>query len=176
MKLPGIRGIDSYKIIRKNFDVPGRLLIYHRDSLENRKKLAASPDGIAIVRDRQTTFGMADSFYSSVFHQHTRAFYDTVSNQGRGDSYFGCWLGSLVGKLGFNETAYEGYVPINHGGDSTSISAAITFEVIAKSLISKGLFTQEQCDKILQLYRIRLSITLEQRCFPLGEESPVKSN
>jgi hypothetical protein len=59
----------------------------------------------------------------------------------------------LVGKLGFNDTTYEGYVPINRGCDSTSASAAITFEVIAKSLISRGAFTQEECDKILQLYK-----------------------
>jgi hypothetical protein len=67
MKLPGIRGVDSYKIIKKNFEVPDRLLIYHGDSLENRKKRAVSPDGIAIVRDRQITFGMVEQFYSSIY-------------------------------------------------------------------------------------------------------------
>jgi hypothetical protein len=67
MKLPGVKGINSYKIIRKNFEVPGHLHIYHRDNLENRKKTAISPDGIAIVRDRQTTFGMVEQFYSNVY-------------------------------------------------------------------------------------------------------------
>jgi hypothetical protein len=67
MKLPGIRGIDSYKIIKKNFEVPSRLVIYHRDNLENCKKTAVSQEGIAITRDREITFGMVEAFYVSVY-------------------------------------------------------------------------------------------------------------
>jgi hypothetical protein len=67
MKLPGVRGIDSYKIIRKNFETPARLLIYHSDNLESRKKRAVSADGVAIVRDRQITFGRVENFFSNTY-------------------------------------------------------------------------------------------------------------
>jgi hypothetical protein len=67
IKLQGVRGVDSYRIISPNFKVPGRLMIYHRDNLESRKKTAMSQDGMAIVRDRQITFGMIETFFSSVY-------------------------------------------------------------------------------------------------------------
>jgi hypothetical protein len=67
VKLPGIREIDTYKIVRKNFELPGRLIIYHGDNLENRKKRAVNPDAIATARDRQITFGMIETFFLSLY-------------------------------------------------------------------------------------------------------------
>jgi hypothetical protein len=67
MKLPGMRGIDEYKIIKKNFELPSRLLIYHSDNLENRQKRAASRDAVATARDRQITFGMVEHFFLSTY-------------------------------------------------------------------------------------------------------------
>lgn len=65
MKLPGMRGIDEYKITKKNFELPSRLFICHSDNLESRKKRSVSPDGIATARDRQITFAMVEQFYVS---------------------------------------------------------------------------------------------------------------
>jgi hypothetical protein len=101
MKLPGVRGIDSYKIIRKNFETPARLLIYHSDNLESRKKRAVSADGVAIVRDRQITFGRVENFFSNTYELMRTFKKDEISAKVNNDTID--W---------FNRWASRVYVPL----------------------------------------------------------------
>jgi hypothetical protein len=73
VKLPGLRAIDSYNILRQAFDLPGRLAIYHGDSLESRQRRAINPNAIATARDRQITFGSIETFFVNCY-ELTRTF------------------------------------------------------------------------------------------------------
>jgi hypothetical protein len=66
IKLPGIRGIDSYTSAKNNFYMPDRLKIYHSESLDSRIKRTNHPDAMAVSNDRKTTFGMVDYFFMNI--------------------------------------------------------------------------------------------------------------
>jgi len=121
MKLPGMRGIDEYKIIKKNFELPSRLLIYHSDNLESRKKRAVSADGVATARDRQITFGMVEHFFLNTYElvrtlkkgePSTKVSNDTIVNDAPVIHIEGYQLPAEKYEGWFNKWASRVYVPL----------------------------------------------------------------
>ena len=67
VKIPGSRGIDRYKIIRKNYILPNTLDLYHNENLEAQKKRSAHTDRMAVIRDSATTFHQIRRFWYSTY-------------------------------------------------------------------------------------------------------------
>ncbi len=67
LKLPGSRGIDRYKIIRKNYILPNVLGLYHNGSFEAQKKRSVNEDRANVIRDSSITFHQIQRFWYSTY-------------------------------------------------------------------------------------------------------------
>jgi hypothetical protein len=54
IKNVGARGIDRYRIVRENLDMPGNITIFHHDNLVRLRERSVNPDRRALINDQQT--------------------------------------------------------------------------------------------------------------------------
>jgi hypothetical protein len=68
LKAPGVRCIDTYKIIRKTHDLPDYIFIFHGDNFENFKKRQETNQEVAAIdRDMNITFRTVEQFWRNVY-------------------------------------------------------------------------------------------------------------
>jgi len=79
LKIPGIKGIDQYKIIKRDINLPGYLSIYYHDNLNAVKVFGAHPDRNAVIRDMNTW--PIEWFWLS-YYQLVKSFRNTSASRG----------------------------------------------------------------------------------------------
>lgn len=69
MKVPGMKGLDDYTIIKKTLELPGQLSIYHNGcDFETRKKVVPADRGNQdIARDVRVTFKSITWFWINAY-------------------------------------------------------------------------------------------------------------
>jgi len=69
MKMPGMKGLDDYTILKKTLELPGLLSIYHNGcDFETRKKVVPADKGnLDIARDQRVTFKSIMWFWINVY-------------------------------------------------------------------------------------------------------------
>jgi hypothetical protein len=79
LKIPGIIGIDQFKLIKKNINLPGYLSIYYHGNLNAVKAFGAHPDRQAVIRDMNTW--PVEWFWLS-YYQLLKSFRNTSASRG----------------------------------------------------------------------------------------------
>jgi len=155
MNIPNLE-IRQHDITKDELEVTHYDLVHSRCLLEHlpgykkalqRMAEAVRPGGWLVIEDLDqgalVSVSLADPS-ATLFGAILQAGRDFLQKSKTLDPFFGRKVRGLIEQLGFIDVGQEGYTYIVRGGDPSQRWSVATYQIMARSMVTAGLFSQEQ--------------------------------
>jgi ubiquinone/menaquinone biosynthesis C-methylase UbiE len=164
---------DSYDLVHC------RCLLMHLPEPEKGLKRMAGavrPGGWLLIEELDYGSTLSTDVTNPSYVTYTmtlRALFEFVQKKGFFNPYFGRRVRGLVEQLGFTDVDHEGWTRVNRGGEPHTRFSAMSLQTAAKPMISAGLLSQEQHDRVQSMYNDPTFYPLSSTLFAAWGRRPV---
>ena len=161
MDMPNLE-IRQHDITKDELDAAHYDLVHSRCLLEHlpgyekalkRMAEAVCPGGWLVIEDLDqgalASVSLADPS-ATLFGAILQAGRDFLQKSKNLDPFFGRKVRGLIEQLGFIDVGQEGYTYIVRGGDPSQRWSVATYQIMARSMVTAGVFSQEQADSFFR--------------------------